>query len=56
MESSGKYSLDGSVDVDDFLLTARKPAKKGRGKEDQRLVVFAIGKRNKGISPVCMAG
>ena len=50
MESSGKYLLEGNVDVDEFFVGGQEAGKKGRGKERKRLVVIAIEKQSKGIS------
>jgi len=50
MESSGKYPLEGNVDVDEFFVGGQEAGKKGRGKENKKLVVFAIEKQSKGIS------
>jgi transposase-like protein len=50
MESSGKYPLEGNVDVDEFFVGGQETGKKGRGKENKKLVVLAIEKRGKGIS------
>jgi hypothetical protein len=50
MESSGKHPLEGDVDVDEFFVGGQEEGKKGRGKENKKLVVFAIEKRGKGIS------
>ena len=52
MESSGQYPLEGNVDVDEFFVGGQEEGKKGRGKENKKLVVFAIKKRGKGISRV----
>jgi len=50
MESSGKYPLEGNVDVDEFFVGGQESGKKGRGRERKQLVVIAIEKRDKGIS------
>jgi hypothetical protein len=50
MESSGKFPLEGNVDVDEFFVGGQEEGKRGRGKENKKLVVFAIEKRGKGIS------
>jgi hypothetical protein len=50
MESSGNYPLTGNVDVDECFVGGQETGKKGRGKEKKALVVFAIEKRDKGIS------
>jgi hypothetical protein len=50
MESSGKYPLEGNVDVDEFFVGGQEAGKRGRGKDHKQLVVFAIEKRDKGIS------
>jgi hypothetical protein len=50
MESSGKYPLDGNVDVDEFFVCGQEEGTKGRGKEAKKLVVLAIEKKGKGIS------
>ena len=50
MESNGNYPLEGNVDVDEFFVGRQESGKKGRGKVNKKLVVFAIEKRGKGIS------
>jgi hypothetical protein len=50
MASSGQYFLDGNVDVDEFFVGGAEAGKKGRGKERKQLIVFALEKRDKGIS------
>jgi hypothetical protein len=50
MESSDKYPLEGNVDVDEFFVGGQEEGKKGREKENKKLVVFAIEKRGKSIS------
>jgi transposase-like protein len=52
MESSGKYPLEGNVDVDEFFVGGQEEGKKGRGKENKKLTVFAIEKRGKGVSRI----
>jgi hypothetical protein len=49
MESSGKYSLEGNVDVDEFFVGGQEEGKKGKSK---KLTVFAIEKRGKGVSRI----
>jgi len=58
MESSDRYPLEGNVDVDEFFVGGQEEGKrvqsecevKGRGKKRKKLVVFAIEKRDRGIS------
>ncbi|MDR3189278.1 MAG: IS1595 family transposase, partial [Prevotellaceae bacterium] len=50
MESSGKYPLEGNVEVDEFFVGGQEEGKKGRGKEDKQLVVVAIEKKGRGVS------
>jgi hypothetical protein len=50
MKSSDNYPLTGKVDVDEFFVGGQEKGKKGRGKENKKLVVVAIEKRGKGIS------
>jgi hypothetical protein len=50
MESSGRYLLDGNVDVDEFFVGGLEDGKKGCGKERKELIVLAIEKRGKSIS------
>jgi hypothetical protein len=50
MESSGNNPLTGCVDVDEFFVGRQESGKKGRGKENKKLVVIAIEKKAKGIS------
>ena len=50
MESSDSYPLEGNVDVDEFFVGGQEEGKKGRGKKNKKLVVFAIEKRDRGVS------
>jgi transposase-like protein len=50
MKISDNYPLTGKVDVDEFFVGGQEEGKKGRGKENKKLVVLAIEKRDRGIS------
>jgi hypothetical protein len=50
MESSGKYPLEGNVEVDEFFVGGQEEGKRGRGREDKKPVVLAIEKKERGIS------
>lgn len=49
MESSGKFLLQGNVEVDEFFVGGQEEGKKGRGKDKKRLVAIAIKVDKKGI-------
>jgi hypothetical protein len=50
MQSSDNYLLTGKIDVDEFFVGGQEKGKKGRGKENKKLVVLAIEKKERGIS------
>jgi transposase-like protein len=50
MKSSDNYLLTGDVEIDEFFVGGQEEGKKGRGKENKKLVVLAIEKKNRGIN------
>jgi transposase-like protein len=44
MKSSGKYPLDGKVEVDEMLIGGPEKGKRGRNKGEKKLVVIAVEK------------
>jgi len=49
MKSSGKYLLEGNVEVDEFFVGGQEKGRKGRGNKKKRLVVLAIKVDKNGI-------
>ena len=50
MQSSGKFPLEGEVEVDETLVGQQEEGKKGRQIGSKNLVVVGIEKKNKGVS------
>lgn len=50
MKTSGKYPLDGEVEVDEFVVGQQEEGTRGRKNKKKKLVVLAIEKKGKGVS------
>ena len=44
MKSSGKYPLNGKVEVDEFMIGGPEEKRRGRSKGDKKLIVLAVEK------------
>jgi len=49
MQSNKQYPLEGEVHVDEFFIGGPEEQKRGRGKEEKRLVVVALEKVKSGV-------
>lgn len=50
MKSSGRYPLQGTVEVDEAVVGGQEEQVRGRANKKKRLVVFAIERKGKGVS------
>jgi len=50
MKSSGKFLLEGNVEVDEFVVGGQEEGVRGRKNDKKKLVVVAIERKGKGVS------